>query len=122
MKDQRIYLAHILECIDKIELYVVKGREFFHNDTMTQDAVIRNLEVIGEASRRIDAEFHRIHPELPWKELIGMRNILIHQYEKVDMEEVWGVVEKDLPCIKRVLSRFLPSLEQLEAEIAGEES
>jgi uncharacterized protein with HEPN domain len=122
MKDQRVYLAHILECIERIGHYTTEGKEAFLIDIKTQDAVIRNLEVIGEASRRIDERFQNSNPEIPWRGMIGLRNVLAHHYVKVDIAEVWQVVEKDLPDLEKALKVFLPPLEQLESEIAGEES
>ena len=87
---------------------------------MIQDAVIRNLEVIGEASRRVGAEYQAAHPEIPWCEMAGLRNILIHDYESVNLEKIWQVVEKELPSVKGALEKILPPLDQLEREINEE--
>lgn len=79
IKDVRVYLAHILECIDKIERVTTDGRDRFLGDAMVQDAVIRNLEIIGEAAKRVDDAYRADHPEVPWRELASLRDVLIHQ-------------------------------------------
>lgn len=120
-KDRRVYLAHILECIQKIERFTADGKSRFHENDMVQDAVIRNLEIIGEAAKRIDDDYRAAHPDIPWRALSGLRDVLIHQYEGVDTERVWAIVEKDLPPLKRAIAELLPPLDQLERELAGEE-
>jgi len=119
-KDPRIYLAQILERIVRIEGFTPGGKKSFLADSLIQDAVIRNLEVIGEASRRVGAEYQAAHPEIPWREMAGLRNILIHDYESVNLEKIWQVVEKELPSVKGALEKILPPLDQLEREINEE--
>jgi len=87
---------------------------------LIQDAVLRNFEVIGEAAKRLDEAYRAAHPEIPWRALAGLRDVLIHQYEGVDLERVWAIVERDLPGLKGAISRLLPPLEELERELAGE--
>ena len=120
-KDPRVYLAHILECIQKIERFTAGERERFLADELVQDAVLRNFEVIGEAAKRLDDAYRAAHPEIPWRSLAGLRDVLIHQYEGVDLERVWGFVERDLPGLKRAMAGLLPPLDQLERELAGED-
>lgn len=120
-KDPRVYLAHILECIQKIERFTAGERERFLADELVQDAVLRNFEVIGEAAKRLDDAYRAAHPEIPWRSLAGLRDVLIHQYEGVDLERVWGFVERDLPGLKRAIAGLLPPLDQLERELAGED-
>ncbi len=120
-KDPRVYLAHILECIQKIERFTADGKVRFFQDVMVQDAVVRNFEVIGEAAKRLDDAYRGAHPEIPWRALAGLRDVLIHQYQGVDMERVWAVVENELPGLKQAIARLLPPLEQLERELAGED-
>jgi uncharacterized protein with HEPN domain len=119
-RDPRIYLAHILECADRIERYLGQDREAFLRDTMVQDAVIRNFEVIGEAAKRIPEQFRVIHAAIPWRLMAGFRDVLIHDYEGVDLERVWRIAQEDLPAVKTAIAQILPSLEQLEREIAEE--
>jgi uncharacterized protein with HEPN domain len=119
-RDPRVYLAHILECADRIERYLGQDREAFLRDTMVQDAVIRNFEVIGEATKRIPEQFRVVHAAIPWRLMAGFRDVLIHDYEGVDLERVWRIAQEDLPAVKTAIARILPSLEQLEREIAEE--
>ncbi|MEJ5237563.1 MAG: HepT-like ribonuclease domain-containing protein [Limisphaera sp.] len=88
-KDRRICLAHMLECIQKIERFTAGGKGRFLADELVQDAVLRNFEVIGEAAKRLDDVHGSLHPEIPWRALAGLRDVLIHQYEAVDLERVW---------------------------------
>jgi uncharacterized protein with HEPN domain len=76
---------------------------------------------MGEAAKRVPEEFRQTHPSIPWKGLSGLRDVLIHQYEGVDMEKVWSIIEKDLPTLKKTISAALPPLDQLEREITGDD-
>jgi uncharacterized protein with HEPN domain len=120
-KDPRVYLAHILECIQKVERFTAGGEVQFLREAMVQDAVIRNFEVIGEAAKRIDDGYRTAHPGIPWRALGGLRDVLIHQYEGVDLEKVWAIVRKDLPPLKEAIAGLLPPLDRLERELAGED-
>lgn len=120
-KDPRVYLAHILERIDRVREYTIQGRDAFFSDRRTQDAVIRNFEVIGEASKRIPEEYRKAHPTIPWRELSGFRDVLIHQYEGVSIAEVWQIVERNLEPLRQAILAILPPLDELEKEIAGED-
>ncbi|MBF6605164.1 MAG: DUF86 domain-containing protein [Chloroflexi bacterium] len=120
-KDPRVYLAHILECVQKIELFTADGKGRFMRDGMVQDAVMRNFEIIGEAAKRLDDSYRTAHPEIPWRALAGLRDVLIHQYEGVDPERVWTIVERELPNLCEAIAALLPPLDQLERELAGEE-
>lgn len=120
-RDPRVYLAHILECIQKIERFTAEGKGRFLQEPMVHDAVIRNFEIIGEAAKRLDESYRAVHPDVPWQALAGLRDVLIHQYEGIDLERVWAIVENDLPELKRAIAELLPPLDQLERELAGEE-
>jgi uncharacterized protein with HEPN domain len=118
MKDYRVYLGQILERIDE---FTRKGRDIFMANKLLQDAVIRNFEVIGEASKRLPPEFRDQHPEIPWRRITAFRDVLIHAYDRVDLQEVWRIIKEELPPLKKAISAILPPLEQLEREVAGEE-
>lgn len=100
MKDDKLYLEHILECIAYIEDYTIDGKEGFMSSKVTQDAVIRNLEIIGEAAKRVSSNLRKQNPDIAWREMAGMRDVLIHDYFGVDLMIVWNVVEYELPKIK----------------------
>jgi uncharacterized protein with HEPN domain len=120
-KDPRVYLAHILERIQKVERFTTEGRSRFFQDVMVQDAVLRNFEVIGEAAKRLDDVYRAAHPQIPWRSLAGLRDVLIHQYNSVDLERVWAIVEGELPGLREAIAALLPPLDQLERELAGED-
>lgn len=119
-KDVRVYLAHILECVDKIERFTADGRDRFMRDPMVQDAVIRNLEIMGEAAKHVDDAYRASHQEVPWRELASLRDVLIRQYAGVDIERVWMVVERDLPHVRKGIGPLVPRMEELEEELASE--
>ncbi len=108
MKDDRIYLEHILEAIKKIETYLTdKSSADLEQDYMMQDAVIRNLSIIGEAANNLSEQFIAAHPEIDWRQVVGMRNRLIHDYFGVDLDTVWKTVTHDLPPLKKFLETKL---------------
>lgn len=103
------YLLDILEAARLALSYVAgKSEEQFFEDTQCQDAVIRRLEIIGEAARRLSEQTRAALPSLPWKAMIGMRNVMIHEYEEVDLEAVWNTVKNDLPGVIEALEPVVP--------------
>ena len=100
-KNPKFFLTHILESINEIENYL-RGfsKEKFLKDSKTQNAVVRNLEIVGEATRNLPAEFKRKYPDIPWRKISGTRDKLIHQYFDVDLEIVWNTVNEDLPKLE----------------------
>lgn len=107
-KDPDIYLLHILDCINWIKEYVGPGREQFFADRKTQDAVTRNLEVIGQAVKDFGTEaLSREYPSIPWTQIAGTRNILAHQYLGVDNELIWNIVEHELPLLEAAIKAAL---------------
>ena len=107
-KDESVYLRHIQDSIEKIESYVsgIDHDEFLEN-SMVQDAVIRQLEIIGEASKRVSESERAKEPDIPWNSIAGMRDKLIHNYFGVDLATVWKTVEEDLNSLKQAIQRML---------------
>ncbi|MBU1323424.1 DUF86 domain-containing protein [Patescibacteria group bacterium] len=107
-KSNEIYLEDILQAIEVIEEYI-KNIDFgvFGNDQMRHDAVIRQLEIIGEASNKLDQNFIKNHADFPIKQAVEMRNFLIHGYDEVKLETVWKTVNKDLPPLKIIVKKIL---------------
>lgn len=107
-KDQQTFIEHILESIALIEKYTDKlSKEDFLKSQSVQDAVIRRLEIIGEATKNINSVFKKDHSEIPWKKIAGMRDVLIHEYFGVDLELTWKTVKEDLPYLKQRLSQIV---------------
>ncbi|HEX4956144.1 MAG TPA: DUF86 domain-containing protein [Thermoanaerobaculia bacterium] len=107
MSRDDLYLRHILAAIDKIERYVAVGYEEFLAQSHWQDAVIRQLEIIGEAVKRLEAGTTARKPEIPWRAIAGMRDLLIHQYMGVDLNAVWEVPRNHLPALRRAVEELL---------------
>lgn len=101
------YLRDILEAIAAIETYVVGGRDQFDAETMRQDAVIRRMEIIGEATKHLSSGFRARHDDIEWSMMAGMRDVLIHDYGRVNLDTVWGVIERRLPLLRRRIEAIL---------------
>ncbi len=110
MKDDKVYLAHILESMGHIESFIIGGKEEFFDSRLIQDAVIRNLEIIGEAVKNISKELRQQYEDIPWREMAGLRDVLIHEYFGVDLRTVWGVVDRELPRLKPELDKILKEI------------
>lgn len=107
-KDPQVFLRHILESIDWIEKDTMDlSKEEFLQNVPIQDAVVRRLEIIGEAIRNLPGDFIETHKTIPWQDIVDMRNKLIHKYFGVDLELVWSVIEKDLPPLKQQITELL---------------
>jgi uncharacterized protein with HEPN domain len=107
VKDDRFYLLHVRDAIDDVLAYTSPGREAFLAERLRQDGVIRKIEVIGEAVKGLSEETRRRCPEIPWRQIAGMRDRMIHEYFGVNLELVWAVVERDLPLLKAAVARLL---------------
>lgn len=100
-KDSAVFLKHILECIDLIEEYVKDlSKEDFKENIELQDAIIRRLEIIGEAARNLPDDFKSNYSDVQWRQIIAARNILAHFYFGIDLNTVWNIVKNDLPKLK----------------------
>ena len=104
MRDDLAFIEHILLCIEKIQDYTKNlTKKDFNNNELVQDAVIRNIEIIGEAVKKISKELKSQYPNIPWKEMSGMRDKLIHDYFGVDVDVVWRTVNDDIPFLKSLI-------------------
>ena len=108
MKDDEVYLRHILDAIEKVQTYL-KGQtyESFFSNNMMIDAVVRELEIIGEATNNLSQEFRTKHTDILWRDAIDMRNFLIHEYFGVRTRVVWDTCREDLPLMKRLISNLV---------------
>ena len=104
MKDDQVYLRHVFDALEKIGTYL-EGQtyESFSNNNMMIDAAVRELEIIGEAANHLSDRLKESHPEIPWRDAIDMRNILIHEYFGVRTRLVWDTCKEDLPRLKSVI-------------------
>jgi uncharacterized protein with HEPN domain len=107
VKDDRLYLHHMLERYHRITRFIGPGRDTFVSSEELQDAVIRNVEVIGEAAKRVSAEARGRLAQLDWKAICGMRDVLIHDYIGVDLDEVWNVASSRIHEPRAALEQFL---------------
>ena len=106
MNDDRLYLDHILEAADRIVTYSECGEEAFRRDLMVQDAIVRNRQVMGEAVKKVSPQTRAAHPEVPWKDVAGMRDRVVHGYFGVSLEIVWDVVQNHVPPLRDMLKRI----------------
>jgi len=108
LKDDSIYCSHILDAIARIEQYTRGlGKKQFVKNQLVQDAVIRQIEIIGEAAKQVSPQFREKHAFVPWAKMAGMRDKLIHAYLGVDLEAVWDTVERDLPLLKTQVAEII---------------
>jgi uncharacterized protein with HEPN domain len=110
MRDNREKLRDILEAIERINKYSVQGRKAFEENELIQTWFIQHLQVLGEASRALSVDIREQYPDVPWSQMIGMRNILTHNYFEVDLNVVWRVVETELPKLKPQIQAILEAL------------
>ena len=100
------YIEQILTAILKVQAFTTEGKKVFISSELIQDAVIRNIEIIGEVTKRVSEEFKMTHYDIPWKKMAGIRDVLIHDYDSIDLDIIWNVVEFELPKIKYMLEEF----------------
>jgi len=104
MKDDQLYLIHISECIERIEAYVSGiDKRAFMASSLVQDAVIRNLQIMAESTRRVSDRLKEAQPKIDWHKIAGFRNILVHDYLGVDTERVWNIIENEIPVLKKAV-------------------
>lgn len=108
IKSDKVYLDHIVYCINKIENFTLNmTKEDFLSNIVIQDATMRNFEVIGEATKKLSKGFREANKEVPWIEIAGMRDKLIHDYIDVDLEIIWMTIQQDIPELKKSLLNLL---------------
>ena len=105
----RLFLRHVLNAIDEIASFTVEGQSVFMSDRKTQSAVIRQLEIIGEAVKNLSSDLTAGETAVPWRLIAGTRDRLIHAYFSVDLDSVWSMVQQDLPTLRGDVSRILES-------------
>ncbi len=106
-RDADLLVEDLLEALQKIALYTAgMDEEEFREDPKSIDAVVRNLEILGEATRQLPEEFTARHPDIPWRQIAGLRNRIVHEYFAVDLEIVWQVIRYDLPQLEAQLQRL----------------
>jgi uncharacterized protein with HEPN domain len=111
VKDDSVYLKHILRCVSRIEEYTATGRAAFFSSHLIQDGVTRNLQTLAESSQRLNDGIKASHPGVDWKGLAGFRNVLVHDYLGVDLELVYRAVEHDVPRLKLACETALRVIE-----------
>ena len=107
MKGDRAYLLHMRDACDRVLEYAGRGEALFLAESLVQDAILRNLQVIGEAARRVSEATRAVTPRIPWRAMTGMQNRLVHDYFEVDLPLVWQTAVNDIPAPRRELSALL---------------
>lgn len=111
MRSGRERLIDILDAIEKIERYVARGKKAFDSEELLQVWIIHHLQTVGEAASKLDRDLQDNYPEIPWAEIIAMRNILVHDYFAVDLDEVWVAAQRDIPKLKNGILEILDDLD-----------
>ncbi len=107
MKDDTVYLRHIRECIRRIEENVAGGRDQFLASHTLQDAVLRNLQTMSESTQRLSDALKATHPKVEWRRIGAFRNVVVHNYLGIDLNVIWGIIQRDVPELKRAILDML---------------
>ena len=110
MREDRVYLQHIAECIRRIEENTNKGQEEFLQSHTLQDAVLRNLQTMSEATQRLSDNSKSKYPQIEWSRIAAFRNVLVHNYLGIDLEIIWGIAQRDVGELKAAISVMLEEL------------
>ncbi len=105
--DDKLYLIHITECIVRIQEYTAEGKDSFMQDRKTQDAVVRNLQTMAESTQRLSSTLKSKHNDVEWRDIAAFRNILVHDYLGVDLNQVWQILENEIPDLKGTVQAML---------------
>ena len=103
MKNETVYLDHIIECIDWIERYAAEGKEVFLRDRKTQSAVLREIQTLAESTQRLSDDLKNAHAEILWQAIAGLRNVLVHDYLGIKVERIWEIIQRDIPPLRRAI-------------------
>ncbi len=112
MKDIGVYFEHVLVCLRHLAAYTASGQDEFLNSSMMQDAVFRNIQVIGEAVKRIPEATRQQYRDIPWRNLTGMRDVVVHDYDELRLDEIWSTVINDLLPLEPRFDEILRTLDQ----------
>ncbi len=107
MKDDTVYLRHIMECIRRIEDNIAEGRDQFLKSHTLQDAVLRNFQTMSESTQRLSDDMKATKPEIEWYRISAFRNVLVHDYLGIDVERIWEITQRDIPPLKRAVLAML---------------
>ncbi len=106
MKDDAVYLRHILECIRRAEENTSAGYDAFMGSHTLQDAVLRNLQTMAESTQRLSDDAKSAHPNVDWRAISGFRNVLVHNYLGIDLEQIWAAIQRDMPVLKTAVEEL----------------
>src|SRR3569623_391330 len=109
-RSARIYLQDILDAIERIDEYAAQGEDEFFRNGLLQDGIIRQLSIIGEASTKLPVALRTMQPRIPWKRIVAMRNILVHDYSETDLPTIWDTSRADLPPLRKAVQALLADL------------
>ncbi|PIR38659.1 MAG: DUF86 domain-containing protein [Alphaproteobacteria bacterium CG11_big_fil_rev_8_21_14_0_20_39_49] len=110
MNRDKVYIEHIIECIEKVEEMSLEGKGAFLDNYKVRDVILRNLQVMAESTQRISQDMKESNPNVKWSQISGFRNVLVHEYMGLDMELVWAVIENDIPILKKTIKNISKKL------------
>jgi uncharacterized protein with HEPN domain len=111
LRDDSVYVAHILECIRRIELNVAEGEDVFRSSLTVQDAVLRNLQTMCESTPRLSVAAKAKHPQVEWRKIAAFRNVLVHEYMGIKVDRVWAIIQEELPSLKQAAEMLSADLQ-----------
>jgi len=111
LRSDKELLLDILEAIGKIERYASKGKEVLFEDELIQTWIVYHFQIIGEAANHLSDSLQEEHPDIPWPDIVAMRNVLVHQYFGIDLEQIWDTTNIDLPVLKANVEKILKDLD-----------
>jgi uncharacterized protein with HEPN domain len=106
VKDDRLYIHHVLDCVRRIERYCQDGEKAFRESELIQDAVLRNLQTLAESTQRVSERLKASHPEIDWRPIAGFRNTLVHDYLGINIDRVWEIVSVHLPVLRSQMEKI----------------